>query len=105
VFDSVSYRDTDIVALIDSMFRYFFLVLVTLVVYRPCLAWIRTHQFHDFHVCLCRPCGGWVFDQKPNWGVICAPCKGGRKVGLGTMEIWSSMWHDMVWHGGMMWYG
>lgn len=25
---------------------------------------------------------GWVFDQKPNWGVICAPCKGGRKVSV-----------------------
>eukprot|EP00438_Fugacium_kawagutii_P014458 Skav223505 [mRNA] locus=scaffold1160:158940:175426:- [translate_table: standard] len=23
--------------------------------------------------------GCWVFDQKPNWGVICAPCKDGRK--------------------------
>eukprot|EP00435_Cladocopium_sp_Y103_P069868 s198_g34.t1 len=28
---------------------------------------------------------GWVFDQKPNWGVICAPCKGGRKVSVPTV--------------------
>ena len=40
-----------------------------------------------------------MFDQKPNWGVICAPCKGGRKVGLGTMRfdpLCDMTWSDMV---------